>query len=81
MKDILFVFDHLGGREPGNCVAFGVSVFEGFFELCIKSSKVLRERVVEAEAKASCRKVDAHMAADPLFIYKRAKAMCFSLVL
>ena len=36
--------------------------------LVIKSSKVPRERVVE---------VDAHVAADPLFIYERAKAICF----
>ena len=36
MKDILFIFDHSGGREPGNWVAFGVSIFEGFFELCYK---------------------------------------------
>ena len=39
MKDILFVFDHLGGREPGNCIAFGVSVFEGFFKLCCEILK------------------------------------------
>ena len=45
--------------------------------LVIKSSKVPRERVVEVEAKASCWKVDAHVAADPLFIYERAKAICF----
>ena len=54
MKDILFVLDHSGGREPGNCVAFGVSVFKGFLVFVIKSSKVLRERMVEAEVKASC---------------------------
>ena len=46
----------------------------------IKSSKVLRERVVEVEAKASCQNVDAHVAADPLFIYERAKVICFSSV-
>ena len=34
MKDILFVLDHLGGGEPGNCIAFGVSVFKGLFKLC-----------------------------------------------
>ena len=39
MKDILFVLDHSGGREPGNCVAFGVSVFKGFLELCYKILK------------------------------------------
>ena len=46
----------------------------------MKSSKVLGERVVEAEVKASCQNVDAHVAADPLFIYERAKAICFLLV-
>ena len=46
----------------------------------IKSLKVPRERVAEAEVKASCWKVDAHVAADPLFMYERAKAICFSLV-
>ena len=35
----------------------------------MKSSKVPRERVVEVEVKASCWKVDAHVATDPLFIY------------
>ena len=39
MKDILFVFDHLDGREPGNCIAFDVSVFEEFFKLCYKILK------------------------------------------
>ena len=47
----------------------------------MKSLKVLRGRVVEAEAKASGQKVDAHVAADPLFIYERTKAICFSSVL
>ena len=36
MKDVLFVLDHLGGREPGNCIAFGISVFKGFLKLCYK---------------------------------------------
>ena len=39
MKDILFVLDHLDGREPGNCIAFDVSVFEGFLKLCYKILK------------------------------------------
>ena len=39
MKDILFIFDHLGGREPGNCIAFGVSVFKGFLKLCYEIFK------------------------------------------
>ena len=43
----------------------------------MKSLKVPRERVVEAEVKASYQKVNAHVAADPLFIYERAKAICF----
>ena len=43
----------------------------------IKSSKIPREWMVEAEA--SCQKVEAHMAADPLFIHERAKAICFLL--
>ena len=70
----------MGGREPGNCVAFGVSVFKDPLNFVMKSSKVPRERVVEVEVKASCWKVDAHVAADPLFIYERAKVICFLLV-
>ena len=39
MKDTLFVLDHLGDREPGNCIAFGVSVFKGFLKLCYEILK------------------------------------------
>ena len=39
MKDILFVLDHLGGGEPGNCIAFGVSMFKGLFKLCYEILK------------------------------------------
>ena len=47
----------------------------------MKSSKVPRERVVEAEVKASCQKVDVYVGADPLFIYERVNAICFLSVL
>ena len=46
-----------------------------FLNFFMKSSKVPRERVVEA--KASCQKVEAQVAADPLLIYERVKAICF----
>ena len=39
MKEVFFVLDHLDGREPGNCIAFGVSVFEEFLKLCYKIIK------------------------------------------
>ena len=39
MKDVLFVLDHSGSRKPGNCGAFDVGVFEGFFKLCYETLK------------------------------------------
>ena len=66
IKDALFVLDHLSDKEPGNCVAFSIGVFERLF----KFSKVPRERVVEV--KISFQMVDAQVVADSLlYMYMR----------
>ena len=50
------------------------------FNFIMKPSKVPREREAKVKVKVSCQKVNAHVVVDPLFMYERVKATCFSSV-